>query len=206
GSSKGRHPATSRFGRASKGCGTDPSSDFSSFGSLAMVWIGTWRRAVRFAVVAAALATAWPGALGAQGGQASEPAAYSEGMELLSAGDTLAAIDRFREATRVSPDFGPAYLRLGALLSARAGEREREFQERQEAERALRQALRLMGDHPEVLLEYGLLLRKQQIHTDAKRVLDRAWQAAERRGKELTPDERARMHFALGKVYETWWN
>ncbi len=171
-----------------------------------MVWIGTWRRAVRFAVVAAALATAWPGALGAQGSKASEPAAYSEGMELLSAGDTLAAIDRFREATRVSPDFGPAYLRLGALLSARAGEREREFQERQEAERALRQALRLMGDHPEVLLEYGLLLRKQQIHTDAKRVLDRAWQAAERRGKELTPDERARMHFALGKVYETWWN
>lgn len=170
-----------------------------------MIVIGKRMCAVRMAAVVAACMILVPAELVAQASKAAEPSAYTAGLERLAAGDTVSALERFREATRASPDFGPAYLRLGALLSARAGEREREFHERQEAERMLRQALRLMGDHPEVLLEYGLLLRKQQIRTDAKRVLDRAWRAAERRGEELTPEQRARMHFELGKVYETWW-
>lgn len=133
------------------------------------------------------------------------PPAYQEAMARLRAGDTLGAMMQLRDASRTAPDFGPAFLRLGSLLSARAGERERDFEERVEAEKMLERALTLLGDDPEVLLELGLLFRKQQIRVDAKRVLERAWAAAERKGKALSPEQRARLHFELGRTYEAWW-
>lgn len=133
------------------------------------------------------------------------PAEYEEALALLAAGDTVAAIEGFRRATSAAPRYGPAYLRLGALLSAVATEVEREYGGRRDAQKALESAYKLMGDDPEVLLEYGLLLRKQGMRVDAKRVLDRAWQTAERRGIALPPEQAARLHFQLGRIYETWW-
>jgi tetratricopeptide (TPR) repeat protein len=142
---------------------------------------------------------------GQDAGMAAAPPAYEQAMALLAVGDTAAAIDRLRETTRHNPRYGPAFLRLGSLLSRQAAELEVEYSTRLEAERALQQAYRLMGDQPEVLLERGLLLHRQDIRVDAERVLNRAWDAARRRGGELEPGFLAELHFTLGKVYETWW-
>jgi len=134
-----------------------------------------------------------------------EPELYRQAQSQLAAGDTLAAIATLRELTEAEPDFGPGFLRLGALLSARSSELESDWPQRKEAEKLLREAWRLMGADPEVLLEYGLLLRKQLMRVDAERVLKRAWREADRRGRELDPRERARLHYELGRIYETWW-
>jgi len=71
--------------------------------------------------------------------------------------------------------------------------------------KALERAYHLMGDDPFVMLEYGLLLRKQGVRVDAARVLERVMPAAEKRGIELSAIDRARMHYALGKIYEALW-
>ena len=124
---------------------------------------------------------------------------------MLERADTTAALEALRRATAEAPGFGPAYLRLGSVLSARASEVETDFEERAEARRALERARELMGDDPEVLLEYGLLLRKQGMRTDARRVLDRAWRAARREGNDLPARTRARLHYSLARIYESWW-
>lgn len=133
------------------------------------------------------------------------PASYSQALAMLDRGDTTAALQALRRATAEAPSFGPAFLRLGSILSARASEVETDFEERLEARRALERARELMGDDPEVLLEYGLLLRKQGMRTDARRVLDRAWRAARRAGEDLPPRTRARLHYSLARIYESWW-
>ena len=157
-------------------------------------------------LVSAAFASAWPATASAQmQPEEDAPLAYTTALAKLSAGDTLGALADLREAVKARPDFGPAHLRLGALLSARAGEASQNFRERAEAEKLLARATQLMPNDPVALLEYGLLLRRQQIKTDAKRVLDRAWAAAERSGAGLSPEDKARLHFELGKVYEAWW-
>src|SRR5574341_1482517 len=82
----------------------------------------------------------------------------------------------------------PAYTAALEHLTAQDGEVPSQFRERLEAERALQRARQLLGDDPEVLLEFGLLLRKQQSQIDARRVLERAARAAERRGQTLAPE------------------
>lgn len=134
-----------------------------------------------------------------------EPELYRQAQSELAAGDTLAAIATLRELTEAEPDFGPGFLRLGALLSARSSQLEGDWRLRKEAEKLLREAWRLMGADPETLLEYGLLLRKQGMRVDAERVLNRAWREAVRRGQEFDPGNRARLHYELGRIYETWW-
>ncbi len=134
-----------------------------------------------------------------------EPADYLEALTLLDAGDTTAALDRLRALTEEEPDFGPGFLKLGAVLSAISSEVETEFRARRGAEKALKRALKLMPGDPIVLLEYGLLLHKQRKRVDARRVLARARSAAERKGRKLEPREEARLHFSLGLIYETWW-
>ncbi|MEN8376142.1 MAG: GWxTD domain-containing protein [Gemmatimonadota bacterium] len=143
--------------------------------------------------------------LAAQNDVRVEPASYRLALALLDAGDTASAVDRLRDVVEEVPDFGPALLRLGSILSSQAHEIERQYDQRMEAERLLERAHRLMGSDPEVLLEYGLLLRKQHVRVDAKRVLDRAWKAAEEKGESISRDNRARMHFELGRIYQAWW-
>lgn len=133
------------------------------------------------------------------------PPGYGAALGLLESGDTAAALARLRDVTREHDDYGPAFLRLGSILSARAGEVQTEYGGRVAAERALERAYRLLGDDPEVFLEWGLLLRKQHVQTDARRVLERAWEAAEREGRRLEPRARAKLHYGLGRIYEVWW-
>ena len=91
------------------------------------------------------------------------------------------------------------------MLSARITESEEDWRQRQEAKEVLREAWDIMGPDPEVLLEYGLLLRKQLMRVDAKRVLNRAWAEARNKGSEFSPEQTARLHYHLGQIYETWW-
>ena len=156
-------------------------------------------------LILAAGSSGLPGAPIAQADAAQTPPTYQEAVERLAEGDTAKALELLQRATEEAPDFGPAHLRLGAILSAAAGELESEHDLRREAEESLLRAFDLMGEDPELMLEYGLLLRRQRILTDAKRVLERAWKAAERKGAEMPPTERARLHFLLGLIYETWW-
>ncbi len=134
-----------------------------------------------------------------------EPAGFTSAVARLARGDTLGAISDLRDAARVAPRFGPTFVRLGALLAARAGEGPADLQLRLQARAALERAAELLGNEPEVLLEYGLLLRKQQMRVDALRVLERAERAADRRAAQLSPAQAARLHYALGRMYETWW-
>ena len=119
--------------------------------------------------------------------------------------DTIAAIKQLRERTLREPRNGRAFLELGALLSAHAGEREKNFPERMEAERALERAHLLLGEDPEVLLEQGLLLRRQLLRMPAKRTLLRAAKIADTKAASLPAAERYRLHLALAQIYESWW-
>lgn len=132
------------------------------------------------------------------------PPSYTEALDLLERGDTAAAIEDLRAATEEAPDFGPAFLRLGAVLAAESTELDIDWKKRKVAMAALKEAWRLMGDDPEVLLRYGLLLKKQGIRVDAKRVLERAWKTARARGDSLDPKLRAELHWTLGRIYERW--
>ena len=139
--------------------------------------------------------------LAAQEG-APAPEGYSLALASLEAGDTAAALDRLRDVVEEAPDFGPAFFRLGAVLTELDTGHETDFAARREATRMLDRAHRLMGNDPELLLEYGLLLRKKQVRNDARRVLELAWEKAEERGRMLAPADRARFHFELGRYYE----
>lgn len=150
------------------------------------------------------LATAVPGPSLGQDTDAS--AVAGRPGDLLARGDTAAALALLRERVAEDDEDGRAWLDLGRILSAQATELEADIDARREAKRALERAVELRPSDPFGLLEYGLLLRKQQVGTDAARVLERAWSAAQARGDGLGGADLARLHYQLGKVYETWWN
>jgi GWxTD domain-containing protein len=152
---------------------------------------------------AAAGALALPSPLVAQGEDASRVAGRPG--ELLAAGDTAGAVTLLRERVSEAPTDGRAWLDLGRVLGAVATELESDIDARLEAREALRRAIELGPDDPFALLEYGLILRKQRVGVDALRVLDRAWRTAEARGDSLPGTDRARLHYQLGKIYESWW-
>ena len=163
-----------------------------------------------FSAILVALFPASPGAVLGQEARSADgagaPASYLEAMDLLESGDTIASLSKLRETTREHPDFGPAYLWTGTILSALAGELEANYPQRKRAQAALETAWRLMGDDPWVLVQYGLLLRRQQLKGDAERVLNRAWSAAEREGANMSPERRAELHYSLARIYEAWWD
>ncbi len=164
-----------------------------------------WRR---FDMVGLAIAfwLAFASSVSGQSGSDSEPPpSFRTATVHLEAGDTVGAIAKLVAATQQAPDYGPAFLRLGSLLSARAGELEENWPDRKRAQRALERARELMGDDPEVLLELGLLLRRQQLKGDAERALNRAWKAAEEESERLGPERLAELYYTLGSIYESWW-
>lgn len=134
-----------------------------------------------------------------------QPREYQEALEKLAAGDTATAIELLRVVTQAEPRFGPAFLQLGAVLTAQAGEVERDFADRLEAERMLRRALTLMGPKPEIILEWGMLMRKQHIRIDALRTVETAVRLAAEQEEDISPDQLARMHYGMGRIYEVWW-
>lgn len=135
----------------------------------------------------------------------SVPPSYDRAMELLHSADTAAALQALRRAVDARPDFAPALRDLGAVLGTQASELEKDVADRLEAERYLKRALDLMPRDPAALVEYGALLRKQSRAVDARRILDRALEAASEQGHALDARVLARAHLHLGKVHERWW-
>ena len=152
--------------------------------------------------ILAGILTLAPAAVGAQ---VPEPPEYRGAVERLAASDTAAAIPLLRQTIEAAPRFGPAYFQLGAILAARASSRHGYEAGRAEAERLLHRAAQLMDDDPLVLLEIGLVLRKQGVRVDAQRVIERAERLAARRADSVPPTDRARLEYQLGLIYEAYW-
>lgn len=130
------------------------------------------------------------------------PPPYLDALRALARGDTSLTVVRLRQVTRDHPDFAEGWGRLGQLLALRASGVASRFEERLEAEEALRRALRLDSDHPRYLSALGLLLRKQQAYNDARRVLARARNALKRHADVLEPREGAELLYQLGLFSE----
>jgi hypothetical protein len=70
------------------------------------------------------------------------PAGYRLALASLESGDTTAAVDRLREVVEEEPDFGPAFFRLGAVLTELDTGHETLYEGRLEAKRMLDRACR----------------------------------------------------------------
>jgi len=133
---------------------------------------------------------------------AQEPELYRTALAELAAGDTMAALARLRQLTDAEPDYAPGWGMLGTILGELASGRETDFQQRLEAEKALRRAWQLDPDDPSYLLALGKLMRKQQMPFDARRVLNRAKEAIRKAPETVTPEERAHLWYELGLYAE----
>jgi GWxTD domain-containing protein len=133
---------------------------------------------------------------------AQEPELYRQALAELAAGDTMAALARLRELTDAEPNYAPGWGMLGTVLGELASGRETDFQQRLEADRALRKAWQLDPEDPSYLLALGQLMRKQQMPFDARRVLNRAKEAIRDAPESVTPEERAHLWYELGLYAE----
>jgi len=133
---------------------------------------------------------------------AQEPELYRNALAELAAGDTMAALAQLRELTDVEPDYAPGWGMLGTILGELASGRETDFQQRMEADKALRRAWQLDPEDPSYLLALGQLMRKQQMPFDARRVLNRAKDAIRNAPERVTPEERAHLWYELGLYAE----
>lgn len=133
---------------------------------------------------------------------AQDPPLYEAARAELVAGDTSAALDQLRKLTKRTPDFAPGWGLLGSVLTELASGVATDFQERLEADKALRRALKLDPRNPAYLMSLGRLMRKQQLYLDARRVLNRAADAVEKQPEKITPAEVAGLWYQLGLYYE----
>ena len=162
-------------------------------------------RANRIVLLIALGSIAAPASRGVSQTPESQPPSYTEALVRLEVGDTSAALHYLRETTRDHPEFGPAYLRLGSILRKQADNLETEDDVLGEAELALKRAWDLMGDDPEVMVELGFVLRREREEDEARRMFDRAWEAAERKAQRSRAEEAADMYYTLATLYERWW-
>lgn len=87
-------------------------------------------------------------------------ALYEKGLEFVSQNERDKAIDQFKRAVDLHPDFGLALNELGAQYMKKG--------ELDKAEEALTRAFRLVPDSPEVALNYGILLLQKKKFADAE--------------------------------------
>lgn len=133
---------------------------------------------------------------------AQEPELFDRARAELAAHDTVAALETLRRLTDERPDYAPGWGLLGEVLTERASSVATDFQDRSEAEKALRRALELDHDHPLYLFTLGQLKRKQQIYLDSRRLIDRAIDRLEEGVADLDPAEEAELWFQRGLFYE----
>lgn len=142
-----------------------------------------------------------PAALQAPGPER-PPEAYWEALRAAGRGDTVRALALLRQVTREHPKLAEGWGRLGQLLAQKAGGVGTALEERLEAEQALRKALELEPDHPRYLTALGLLMRKQQIYLDARRLLNRAEKELREQPGSMEARERAELWHQLGLFRE----
>jgi Tfp pilus assembly protein PilF len=85
---------------------------------------------------------------------------YDKGLEFVSLNERDKAIDQFKRAVELHPDFGLALNELGVQYMKK-GELER-------AEETLTKAFRLVPDSPDVSLNYGILLLQKKKFAEAE--------------------------------------
>lgn len=143
------------------------------------------------------------GLLVALSGQATPDCpACEQAQQLVTAGDTTAAIEVLRAETQRQPKSAEAWGNLGLLLTHTAPSLERDFAQRLEAEKALNQAIQLEPRNPRWLYGLALLKRKQGQRRDAERLFDRALSVSEGGGVELSDRELARLYAERGRLLE----
>lgn len=131
-----------------------------------------------------------------------EPELYRQARDALARADTLAALAHLRELTETNSDYAAGWGLLGQVLTEKASGVSTDFRERREADRALRRALELDGNHPLYLMALGKLMRKQNLYLDSRRVLGRAMGAIEEDPGRLPPAERSELWYQRGLFYE----
>jgi GWxTD domain-containing protein len=119
--------------------------------------------------------------------------------------DSTVPLERLRAVARAFPDSFPPVFAYARAVARAANERPGDWRPRAEARNALDAAYRLRPEDPRVLVEMGLLMRKQGFRVDGRRVLERAERLAAARAELLAPPERAELHLQLGLIYEVWW-
>ena len=119
--------------------------------------------------------------------------------------DSTVDIDHLRADAHANPDSFPPVFAYARALARATSEVASEWRARQDARRALDAAYRLRPEDPHVLIELGLLMRKQGFRPDGIRILERAERRAAQQAEALTSRERADFQFELGKIYEVWW-
>lgn len=136
-----------------------------------------------------------------QDGRATDCPPCEEASARAADGDTMGAIALLQEATTEDP--GPeVWGELGLLLTRMAPSLESDFTPRQEARNALERALDAEPDNPRWLYAYGLLLRKQGVRVDARRVFDRALSASADGKGSLDSTELANIYAEQGRILE----
>lgn len=127
--------------------------------------------------------------------------ALEEGVRLAREGDTASALGHIERAVTLDPGYAEAHFLKGLYHARQAPRSTGDFRRRIIAREALDQAVRHDPENPLYLLELAKLLMMQEIRVDARRMLRRALDVAERAGAPTL----AEVHYQLGIFSETTW-
>ncbi len=128
-------------------------------------------------------------------------AALEEGVRLAQEGDTIRALGHIERAVTIDPGYAEAHFLKGLYHARQAPRGTGDFRRRIIAREALDLAVRHDPENPLYLLELARLLMMQEIRVDARRMLRRALDVAERADAPTL----AEVHYQLGIFSETTW-
>ena len=129
-------------------------------------------------------------------------AALEEGVRLAQEGDTARALGHIERSVALDPEYAEAHFLKGLYHARQAPRGTGDFRRRIVAREALDQAVRHDPENPLYLLELARLLMMQEIRVDARRMLRRALDVAERADAPTL----AEVHYQLGIFSETTWH
>ena len=158
----------------------------------------TRRRLLALAVVACgALA---PARLQAQQPHPAADSLIAYALERARAGDTTASLRALERATKIAPEYAPAFYQRGMMLSRTTSLGMSDILRRRRAGNDLKRALDLDANNPFYLMELGRLrLKTPFLRLDAERLFNRALRAAQLR---RDPRVLAEIYWELGQIHE----
>ena len=157
------------------------------------------RRTALLALAALALLLV-PASSRAQQGRAAADSLIALALDHARAGDTTAALKALERATKVAPEYAPAFYQRGMLLSRTTTLGMSDVLRRRTASQQLKRALDLDVNNPFYLMELGRLrLKTPFLRLDAERLFNRALRAAQER---RNPAVLAEIHWELGQIHE----
>ena len=141
-----------------------------------------------------------PAASRAQQAHPTADSLISLALERARAGDTTAALKALERATKVAPEYAPAFYQRGMLLSRTTSLGMSDVMRRRTASQQLKRALDLDVNNPFYLMELGRLrLKTPFLRLDAERLFNRALRAAQER---RDPRVLAEIYWELGQIHE----